>query len=91
LREQIKITKADKKLVPAELMMVCQDRLRNAKLKPEEVKDFDVAGAICDHLEVLVTQEQLNKSAAYSLNLRRKIPRGIFCCGHLSIKKLLMQ
>ena len=60
LREQIKSTKADKKLVLAELMMVCHDRLKNAKYKPEEVKDFDVAGAIRDHLEVLVAQEQLD-------------------------------
>jgi len=42
-------------------MMVCHDCLRDPKLKPEQVKDFDVAGAICDCLEVLITQEQLNK------------------------------
>lgn len=61
LREQIKMTKADKKLVLAELMMVCQDRLKNSKLKPEQVKEFDVAGAIRECLEVLITQEQLKK------------------------------
>jgi hypothetical protein len=61
LREQIKITKADKKLVLAELMMVVHDRLKNAKLRPEQVKDFNVAGAIRERLDVLITQEQLNK------------------------------
>ena len=43
----------------AELMLVCHDRLKNAKLKPEEVKEFNVAGAVCDRLEILVVQEQL--------------------------------
>lgn len=61
LWEQIKATKADKKLALAELMMVCHNHLHNTKLKPEKVKDFDVAGAIHDCLDVLVTQEQLNK------------------------------
>lgn len=60
LREQIKTTKADKKLVLAELMMVCHDRLKNAKLKPEEVKDFDVAGAVRERIEILAVQEQLD-------------------------------
>jgi len=59
MREQIKATKVDKKLVLTELMVVCHDRLRNTKLKPEEVKEFNVAGAICDCLEILVAQEQL--------------------------------
>jgi len=60
LQEQIKLTKADKKLVLAKLMMVCHDRLKNAKFKPEEVKSFDVAGAIPDRLENLIAQEQLD-------------------------------
>jgi hypothetical protein len=60
LREQIKMTKADKKLVLAELMMVCHDRLKNPKLKPEEMKDFDVAGAVRERIEILAVQEQLN-------------------------------
>jgi len=60
LKEQLKMTKVDKKLVLAELMMVCHDHLKNKKLQPEEVKDFDVAGTIHNHLEVLLAQEQLN-------------------------------
>ena len=60
LKEQIKLMKADKKLVLAELMMVCHDCLKDKKLQPEKVKDFDVAGAIRDHIDVLVAQEQLN-------------------------------
>ena len=42
-------------------MMVCHNHLCDTKLKPEKVKDFDVADAIHDCLDVLVTQEQLNK------------------------------
>ena len=42
-------------------MMVCHNHLCGTKLKPKKVKDFDVAGAIHDCLNVLVTQEQLNK------------------------------
>jgi len=61
LHEQIKITKVDKKLVLAELMMVVSDQLKNAKLKPEQVKDFNVTGAVCQRLDVLITQEQLAK------------------------------
>ena len=41
-------------------MMVCHDRLKNMKFEPEEVKSFDVAGAICNHLENLIAQEQLD-------------------------------
>jgi len=61
LQEQIKIMEADKKLVLAELMMVVHDRLKNSKVKPEQVKEFDVAGTIHKHLDVLITQEQLDK------------------------------
>lgn len=46
LHEQIKETKADKKLVLAELMMVCSDHLRDSKFKPEIIKDFNVAAAV---------------------------------------------
>jgi len=60
LHEQIKIMKVDKKLMLSELMMVCHDRIKAKDLKPEEVKEFDVAGAVCKHLDVLITQEQLD-------------------------------
>ncbi|EDR02339.1 reverse transcriptase-RNase H-integrase [Laccaria bicolor S238N-H82] len=59
LKEQIKITKADKKLVLAELMMVCNDRINHLKLKPEKVKDFDVVGAVRERIEVLAMQDSL--------------------------------
>jgi len=59
LHEQIKITKADKKLMLAEMMMVCHDRIKAKNLKPEEVKEFDVAGAVRNCLDVLIAQEQL--------------------------------
>lgn len=60
LHEQIKITKADKKLVLAELKMV-HDCIENAKLRSEEVKEFDVARAVRTRIDVLITQEQLAK------------------------------
>ena len=60
LREQLKTLKADKKLMLAELMMVCHDRLKNKNLKLEHVEEFNVAGAIRERIDVLVAQEQLN-------------------------------
>ena len=59
LKEQMKMTKADKKLMLAKLMMVCNDRIRHLKLKPEKVKEFDVVGAVRDHIEFLATKEAL--------------------------------
>ena len=61
LKEQIKDTKADKKLVLAELMMVCNDRLKKLNLKPEEVQAFDVAGAVRECIKMLAIQESLLK------------------------------
>ena len=60
LREQINATKSDKKLVLAELMMVCHDCLKDAKLKPKEVKELNAAGAVRERIETLAAQEQLN-------------------------------
>ena len=59
LHEQIKLTKADKKLVLAQLMMVCNDHLQHLKLKPEKVMKFNVVGAVCKCIEVLAAQEIL--------------------------------
>jgi len=61
LREQIKSTKADKKLVLAKLMMVCNDCISHLNLKPEEVKEFNVAGAIRDCIEILASWEALKE------------------------------
>jgi hypothetical protein len=61
LREQIKTTKTDKRLVLAELKMVVHDQMKISKFKPEKVNDFDVAGAVRARIDVLITQEQLLK------------------------------
>ena len=57
IHEQIKSMKVDKKLVLAELMMVCNDGIKHLKLKPDEVKEFNVAGAIQDRIKILALQE----------------------------------
>lgn len=59
LKEQIKLTKADKEVMLAELLMVCNDHIKNLKLKPEEVKSFDVAGTVQDSIKILAMQETL--------------------------------
>ncbi|EDR02067.1 reverse transcriptase-RNase H-integrase [Laccaria bicolor S238N-H82] len=61
LREQIKNTKADKKLVLAELMLMCHDRQKSGKGIPEEVAPFNVAGAIRERVETLAAEEALQK------------------------------
>ena len=42
-------------------MMVCRNWLNHLNLKPKEVKEFDVAGAIHEHIEVLATKDALLK------------------------------
>ena len=42
-------------------MMVCNDRIRHLNLKPEEVKEFNVAGAIRDCIEILASWEALKE------------------------------
>jgi len=59
LHEQIKETKADKKLVLAELMLVCNDRLKNSKFKPEIVEPFDVVAAVRGCIESLAAADAL--------------------------------
>jgi len=61
LCEQLAETKADKKLMLAELMMVCHDCLKNQKFQPHITEDFNVAGAIRDRIEILATKESLAK------------------------------
>ena len=58
LREQLAETKVDKKLMLSELMLVCNDRLKDHKLCPQITTDFNVVGAIRDRIEILTTQEQ---------------------------------
>ena len=59
LREQIKETKLDKKLVLAELLLVCNDRFKDQKLRPVIFEDFNVVGTICGHIEILANKEKL--------------------------------
>jgi len=61
LHEQIKNTKADKKLVLAELLLMCHDRLKSGKGVPEHVEPFNIAGAIHDHIEILANEDALCK------------------------------
>ena len=53
MHQQLKEMKAEKKLMLAEYLMVCNDKHKNSKYKMEHVKEFNVAGAI-QHIEVLV-------------------------------------
>ena len=39
--------------------MVCNNRINQLSLKPEKIKEFNVAGAICEHIEFLATEETL--------------------------------
>ena len=55
--EQIKNVKADKKLVLAEVLMVCNDRIKHLKLPAEEVKNFGVAGAVRERIEKLAAED----------------------------------
>ena len=48
----------------SELMLVCNDHLKDHKLRPQITTDFNVAGAIRDRIEILTTQEQLLKCDA---------------------------
>lgn len=61
LHEQIKNTKADKKVVLAELCLVCHDRLRAGKHVPKSVAPFNTVGAICKCIEVLANKETLHE------------------------------
>lgn len=64
LCEQLKETKADKKLVLSELLMVCNDRFKIHKLRPKVTENFNVAAAIRDHIVILSSQEKLSKIEA---------------------------
>ena len=61
LHKQIKETKADKKIVLAELLLVCNDRFKDRKLHPMVLEDFNVAGAIREQIELLASKEKLQK------------------------------
>ena len=62
LREHIKETIADKKLVLAELMLICNKSLKNSKFKPEVVEPFNVVAAIWHRIETLAATDALIKN-----------------------------
>lgn len=59
MHEQIKNTKADKKLALAELLLICHNRLKSGKHVPNLVTPFNVAGAIRQHIKMLAHKEAL--------------------------------
>jgi len=61
LHEQIKITKADKKVIVAELLLVCHDCQKLGKNIPESVTPFNVAGTVREHIKTLANEEALCK------------------------------
>ena len=64
VKEQIAETKVDKKLVSAELILVCNNHFKNHKLLPHVTGEFNIAGAINDRIKILTMQEQLLKCDA---------------------------
>ena len=52
--------KDDRKLLVAELKMVCAERLCNIKQNFEDVKQVDAVAAVRQHIEILNSQDQLN-------------------------------
>jgi len=64
LHEQLAETKADKKLMLVELVLVCNNKFKDQKLCPQVTENFNIAGAICDRIEILATVESLAKRDA---------------------------
>ena len=60
LKEQLKEPKADKKLVLAELLLVCNDQFKNPKLHPELVENFNDIAAIHERIKILACKETLS-------------------------------
>jgi hypothetical protein len=60
-KDQIKFSKAAKKLALAELTVVCKKCIEDKRLIFEVVKDVDVVGAIKDAIEIIVLREKLKK------------------------------
>ena len=44
-----------------ELMLVCHDHLKSGKFIPERIEPFNVTGAICEHIEILINEDVLRK------------------------------
>jgi Reverse transcriptase (RNA-dependent DNA polymerase)/Aspartyl protease len=61
LKEFFKELKEDRKLLVAELNMVCTERRCRIKHKFEPVKPFDIVGAMRGRIEVLAAQEKLKQ------------------------------
>ena len=61
LREFFNPLQADRKLMVAELNMVCHDRLYHTQFKFEQVKPADIVATIRQRIEVLAAQKELEK------------------------------
>jgi hypothetical protein len=61
LREFFKELQADRKLMVAELKMVCFDIRRDLEYKLEEVKQVDKVAAVRERIEVLAAQKELQR------------------------------
>ena len=59
LREFFKQLQEDRKLMVAELNMVCYDRRRHTEFKFEQVKPIDKVAAIRERIEILAAQKEL--------------------------------
>ena len=69
LCEQIKSTKADKKLTVAELLLTCLERKKADKDIPEQITPFNVMGVIRERIEILATEEALKK---HEIHIKRR-------------------
>jgi len=61
LKDFFKELQQDRKLMVAELNMVCHDRLRHTQFKFESVKPVDPVAAIRQRIEVLAAQKELEQ------------------------------
>jgi hypothetical protein len=61
LKQFFKELQEDRKLMVAELNMVCHDRLRHTMYKFEQVKPVDPIAAIRQRIEILAAQKELEK------------------------------
>ena len=61
LRDFFKELQEDRKLMVAELKMVCNDRLHHTQYKFEQVKPVDVLAVIRQRIEILAAQKELER------------------------------
>jgi len=61
LKDFFKDLQQDRKLMVAELNMVCHDRRQHMEYKFEEVKPVDIVAAVRQRIEVLAAQKELER------------------------------